>query len=518
MQHDESTFTESPDAPAEHEASSQPDAVTTGSDDKPDADARTSVGPSPVRDRTKLVGLGAIGALVALGVGLFALSPRQQAPSVALTSADLGVDGGKEPEPSIAIAMKAPAPEPPRPPAPWRVASLKGDPAIEVAEGTFGKQGFVQSLTQAGVARAEIKKIVRAFDGLKRVEHPAPTDTFIVARDKAKGTLVAFELASSPADVWQTRLEEGEGGRFVTRKLDLFVDHKRIATALVLSSDLAKAIATAGLRTEIVDAVDDALEGHVEGGSLRAGARMRIAATEDWVEGTFVRMRVDAIELVPKNGTPTRVYYYERDGSVVGSARRAPAAGFYDAKGRQPYHGAFRSPLSLARITSRFNPKRMHPVLHTVMPHNGVDYGASTGTPVYASAAGTVLQAGNGGPCGNMVEIGHAGGLSTVYCHLNAFAQGLRSGQKVEARQLVGYVGKTGRVTGPHLHFGVKRGGVFIDPQSLKMDGVRVLPPADREAFARRRAELDSVIDGVALPSAADVPDEPEDKDEVQEE
>src|SRR6185436_15858992 len=112
--------------------------------------------------------------------------------------------------------------------------------------------------------------------------------------------------------------------------------------------------------------------------------------------------------------------------------------------------------------------------------------------------------------CGNMVEISHPGGINTVYCHLKGFAQGLHSGQKVEPRQLIGYVGQTGRVTGPHLHFGVKRNGAFIDPLALKMDSVRVLPPADRDVFASKRADLDTIIDGVALPSAVDIPDEPE--------
>ena len=152
--------------------------------------------------------------------------------------------------------------------------------------------------------------------------------------------------------------------------------------------------------------------------------------------------------------------------------------------------------------SSRFNPKRMHPVLHVVMPHNGIDFGASTGTPVFAAGAGTVRSAGSSGPCGNMVEIAHANGLATAYCHLSRFAVGLHAGQHVEARQLVGYVGQTGRVAGPHLHFAVKRGDTFIDPMGLKIDGVRTLPAADREAFAKRRAELDVALEAITLPAA----------------
>jgi murein DD-endopeptidase MepM/ murein hydrolase activator NlpD len=397
----------------------------------------------------------------------------------------------------------------------WRVANLKVDGNMEVVEGTFGKHGFVQSLAHAGIPRTEIKRLAHALESVHRATRPAATDTFVLARDKSKNTIVAFELAMSPVDVWQVRLDDPDGkdeGRTTARKLDLFIEHKHAGGALVVGADLGKAALAAGLRPETVDAISDAVEGHVEPGTVRAGLRMRVATTEDWVEGALARVRVDAIELVPPKGAPFRVYHYERDPSAEGSHRHAPAAGFYDAKGRQPVHGAFRSPIPLARVTSRFNPKRMHPVLHVVMPHNGIDFGATTGTPVYAAAAGTVISAANSGPCGNMVEIEHTGGTSTAYCHLNGFAQGLHSGQKVEAHQLVGYVGHTGRVTGPHLHFAAKKNGVFIDPQGLKMDGMRVLPPSDREAFAKNRGELDAVLDGIALPAAPNVPDvaEPE--------
>jgi murein DD-endopeptidase MepM/ murein hydrolase activator NlpD len=492
-------------------------------------DAPSSAPPaSSIRDRSKVLALGAMGALVVVGIGLIVLSPRRGSgaptPALALTNAELAAnsnsvaDAGVEPkEANHAVDAGAPIV---RPPSAWRVASLKEDANLEIAEGTFGKRGFVATLTQAGLSRSEIRRVADAFDGVNRVSRPRETDSFVVAKDKSKGTVVAFEYATSPLDVWQARADESQGAsstgesRFVVKKVDLFVEHRRVAHGLVVTADLTKAIAAVGMRPEIVDAVDDALEGHVDPGALRADVRMRIVATEDWVEGAFYRVKVDAIEFVPKTGAPLRIYYYERDPrEALGSARRAPAPGFYDAKAKQPYHGQFRSPLALARVTSRFNPRRLHPVLKTVMPHQGVDFGASTGTPVYASASGTVITAGNGGPCGNMVEIDHGGGIHTAYCHLKGFAQGLHSGEKVEARQLVGYVGQTGRVTGPHLHFAVKKNGVFIDPLALKMDGVRVLPPADRDAFTRRRADLDAVIDGVSLPSAADAPDSQDDED-----
>jgi len=120
---------------------------------------------------------------------------------------------------------------------------------------------------------------------------------------------------------------------------------------------------------------------------------------------------------------------------------------------------------------------------------------------VGATAAGVVTSVGYDGPCGNKVEIDHGHGTTSVYCHLSRFAQGLRVGQHVEQRQVIAYVGQTGRVTGPHLHFGIRQGDVFIDPMTLRLDGVRVVPRARRDQFDRLRAELDAELDSIALPA-----------------
>jgi hypothetical protein len=110
--------------------------------------------------------------------------------------------------------------------------------------------------------------------------------------------------------------------------------------------------------------------------------------------------------------------------------------------------------------------------------------------------------------------------VQSIYCHLSRFAAGLHVGQHVEQRQLIAYVGQTGRVTGPHLHFGIRRGGVVIDPLTLRLDGSRVvIPRASRDEFERQRAELDAELDGVPLPAANGVPVEtPEPGDSFYEE
>jgi murein DD-endopeptidase MepM/ murein hydrolase activator NlpD len=338
--------------------------------------------------------------------------------------------------------------------------------------------------------------------------------------------VVAYELVRSVADVWQAREVAQADGTFKLepKKLRLQVERVRVAKAVVVGADLRASLTEAGLTPvdDVLSLLDDALEGHAELSDIRAGARVRLIATQERIDGAFVRWAsLEAVEYFPAtpNAAPVRVYLFGRDDEDDdGVAGHGKHHGYYDAKGRQPYRGGWRSPVPLARIASRFNPRRMHPVLHIVMPHNGVDFAAPTGAPVYASAAGVVVGMGNDGPCGNKVEISHPAGIASIYCHLSRFAAGLRVGQHVEQRQLIAYVGQTGRVTGPHLHFGIKRGGVFIDPMTLRLDGVRVVPRSMRDEFDRHRAELDAELDGIPLPAPAGVAAESPEPDTFYEE
>jgi hypothetical protein len=404
-------------------------------------------------------------------------------------------------EPAAAAAASS-TQDPARPPV-WRVAQLADDASVALVDGSIARRPLLTALSAAGLSRAEAKRVTDALGDARDVDHFGAKDTFVVARDKESGRVVAFEVSSSPVDVWQGREEADTAGtmKLRVRKLDLNSEQVRVRKAVLVASDLRASFVEAGFDgvDDVLKLLDDALDGHAELSDIRPGSRLRVVATQERVEGSFVRWAsIEAVEYLPApapaNAPPVRVYRFGNDDNPKHH-------GWYDAKGKQPYHGGWRSPVPFARIASRFNPHRMHPVLHVVMPHNGVDFAAPVGAPVYATAAGTVVSVGMEGPCGNKVEIEHDGGISSVYCHLSRFAAGLRPGQRVEARQLIAYVGQTGRVTGPHLHFGIKKNGMFIDPMTLRLDGVRLVPRGQRPDFDRLRTDLDAELDTIPLPA-----------------
>ncbi len=473
--------------------------------------------PRGVRGRLRRVVLG---AAIAVSGGLAVASrlrgvpdsPRElpDASSALALLEDASVDA------RASLPGPLEAPPPPSAPRVWRIAAMKEDTSVTYVEGMVGRRSLSVVLTHAGMPIREVHRVLKAFEGVKKLDRTHPKDVYAFALDRGTGKIVAFEYSTTVTDVWQARVENE---LLSARKLELHVDRRRIAVGLLVESDLRSAVAKAGLDEDVLKRLDDALDGHLQLPDLRPGTGLRLVMTELRVEGVFSRYaEVDAVAVHPPNpAAPVlRVYYWggEGDGGARKAKHPSKAVGYYDAKGRQPFHGGWRSPVPGARISSRFNPRRMHPVLHVVMPHNGIDFAAPSGAPVYATSSGTVASAGNGGPCGNMVQIGHPSGLTTAYCHLSRFAGGLHPGQHVETRQLIGYVGQTGRVTGPHLHFALKRGSVFLDPMELKMDGVRVLPPGEREPFARSRAELDSALDAIVLPRAS-APPPPPSPDEV---
>lgn len=157
---------------------------------------------------------------------------------------------------------------------------------------------------------------------------------------------------------------------------------------------------------------------------------------------------------------------------------------YYNEHGNS-LEGAFlKAPLDYYRISSRFSNARYHPVLKRYRAHHGVDYAAPTGTPVYAIGSGKVIakayQAGGGG---NYVKIKHNSVYVSTYMHLSRFAKGLNVGDRVQQKQVIGYVGSTGLSTGPHLDFRVHENGRPINPLTIKSQPKKPISNANRQAF-----------------------------------
>jgi murein DD-endopeptidase MepM/ murein hydrolase activator NlpD len=162
---------------------------------------------------------------------------------------------------------------------------------------------------------------------------------------------------------------------------------------------------------------------------------------------------------------------------------------YYDLDGRPLRKSFLKSPLNYRRISSGFSRARRHPITHRVMPHHGVDYVAAPGTPVSATADGRVISTGWDGALGKAVRIRHGSEYVTIYGHLRGFARGIKSGVEVRQNQVIGYVGATGRATGPHLHYTIKHRGSPINPLRFKSPSAEPLPPEMKpqlEAAKRR--------------------------------
>ncbi|MBL4869618.1 MAG: M23 family metallopeptidase [Robiginitomaculum sp.] len=175
--------------------------------------------------------------------------------------------------------------------------------------------------------------------------------------------------------------------------------------------------------------------------------------------------------------------------------------GYYDQKGKGAKRMLMRTPISGARLSSRFG-KRKHPILGYVKSHSGVDFAARRGTPIMAAGNGTIKRAGRYGGYGNYVSISHSDGYATAYAHMSKFARGIRRGVRVRQGQTIGYVGTTGLSTGPHLHYEVHRKGKKINPMSLATLSGKPLQKQEIPAFKTRIREINALRAQVEKTSA----------------
>lgn len=166
---------------------------------------------------------------------------------------------------------------------------------------------------------------------------------------------------------------------------------------------------------------------------------------------------------------------------------------YYNREGESIRRALLRTPIDGARITSGFG-MRNHPILGYSKMHQGMDFGAPTGTPIYAAGNGTVEEVGGKGGYGNYIRLRHNSEIATAYAHMSRFAKGMKRGVRVEQGEVIGYVGSTGRSTGPHLHYEVLRNNRQVDPRSIDLPTGEKLEGRELQAFQQTVRGVDKLF------------------------
>lgn len=443
----------------------------------------------------------ALGLLALLGGGLFVFARRGDA------SRREGARTGEPPIGTPAVVQLPSEPEPLLEGAP-----SQGDapdlgqaaaPALRAAgryEHRIGKApSFGDALRKAGCDSAEADQLVSALTGKLDFRRVQPDHAMVIERD-ADGALSRFEYRASPTQRYEAaRTLEGE---WQARAMKLEIESRRIERGGVVETSLGDALDGLKLGRALTGVFSDVFSRKLNFSTdTRRGDAFRVLLDEELVEGEFLRYgTIFALEYQGEKAGVQRAFWHES---------KQVAGDFFDEQGRALHGGWLRTPVRYDRISSGYG-VRMHPVLKRKLLHSGIDYVAPSGTPVRAAAHGTVRFVGNKGANGNLIAIVHANGYETFYAHLSRFAPGIKAGTRVKQKQLIAYVGSTGRSTGPHLHFALKQGGRMIDPMKQLNGPGLPLPARELPAYKQRVRELLDVLSAIPLERPAPVTPPPE--------
>ncbi|MEF8833779.1 MAG: peptidoglycan DD-metalloendopeptidase family protein [Halofilum sp. (in: g-proteobacteria)] len=337
-------------------------------------------------------------------------------------------------------------------------------------------------LRDAGVGNRTIHAIATAGDAGRAMTRIHPGDDIDLGFDET-GRLVHLDYRKAPdRRIEFTRDGDTFEGRIVEEPLERRLEH----ASGVIRTSLFAAAADAGLEGRmIMDLVrifgwdiDFVLD-------IRRGDRFTVIHESFYKNGDRVRTgKIVAAEFQNRGTTYRAVRYTDADGESE----------YFAPDGTSMRKAFLRTPVEFSRISSRFG-KRYHPVLGRMRNHHGVDYAARTGTPIRSTGDGRIVQRGRNGGYGNFILIRHGSRYSTAYAHMSRFASGQPVGTRVQQGEVIGYVGTTGRSTGPHLHYEFRVNGRHKDPLTMEFPSVEPIPSGERERFRETIQPLVAQLD-----------------------
>lgn len=264
---------------------------------------------------------------------------------------------------------------------------------------------------------------------------------------------------------------------------------------VTINSSLWNDMRDAGVSPLLILSLSDIYAWTIDFFGLQKGDRFRVLYDEKMCEGDVLAVDTVRYAVFSHGGEDLpMIMYNQRDSGNI----------WWNEKGESMRKAFLKAPLQYSRISSGFSYARKHPVTRKVQPHTGVDYAAPTGTPVMTIGDGTVISVKYEGAGGNTVRIRHNSVYTTAYLHLSKYAKGLKAGQRVRQGEVIGYVGSTGRSTGPHLDFRVWKNGSPINPLKMESPPAEPINEAHRAAFEEAAAKYKARIDTIQALSIAE--------------
>lgn len=323
-----------------------------------------------------------------------------------------------------------------------------------VITGKIGRKPVYVELVDRGIAPAEVINLANAFKPVFNFRKAAPGDTFtIVLNDDNR----LSEFVYKKGLLTQYKASKNSNGGFHVFKKEVALDKETVAKEFVLESSLYHAITSQGEDSRLVNRLTDIFSWDIDFYLYpRKGDRIRILYERYSKDGTFVYYgKILAAHYHGTNGTNSAYLALNRGTTT-----------YYDEKGHSLEKMFLKTPLKFGKKTSSYSNRRFHPVTKTYKRHTGNDYGAKTGTDIFATAGGKVIYSGWKGGYGKIVIIRHPNGYQTYYAHCSKLIA--KKGDYVDQGQVIAKVGATGRVTGPHVHYEVRINGKPVNPNTVK--------------------------------------------------
>ncbi|MFN3582439.1 peptidoglycan DD-metalloendopeptidase family protein [Phenylobacterium sp.] len=343
-----------------------------------------------------------------------------------------------------------------------------------------------EAVQRAGVAPEEARMAVAMLGQAMDTVHIKAGMAFdaAVAKPRAErgpARLIGLSMRTGPATA--VTLSRTFDGALRLRALEEEVSQETTVADGEIHGSLYESAAKLGATPDIVAKVSKLFSHKIDfERDIKAGDEFKLVFDRKVTESGRT---IETGELEYAEIRGVKFYRFERgDGDVE----------YFDENGKNIRGFLLRTPVDGARMTSNFGMRR-HPVLGYARAHQGVDFGAGTGTPILAAGDGVVVKASRWGGYGNWLQIRHSGGWDTGYAHLSRYAKGVRPGTRVRQGQVVGYVGTTGLSTGPHLHYEVWLKGRRVNPVGAKVPQGTVLTGAELARFRAQKARIERLLE-----------------------